>query len=319
MNRIQQDAIAKSVGMTREELASSLQEQESLKAIGAASLEDARAEYDTLVEKYGYQEAAKMLGDEQLAQQFQQQSIQEKLGAAQLKMADETMPAMLSGLDKINANFEKMFNKVKEIFDMFGGMKLVLGVIGALLIGKLVKGIIDFGAGIGNAIGVARKLFAVQKAEAGVEVVSNSFKMAGPMGPLGIAAVGGLIGAGVAALAMYNMNDGIISPSTGGGGYGSRVLFGPEGAISFNNKDSIVAGTDLFKANDMVSAPQGAVQIASSNNSSRDIADLKSSIMALASRPINVAIDGKKVIEATTGAQPNTQGLEASKNSYQIQ
>ena len=315
MNRIQQDAIAKSVGMTREELASSLQEQESLKAIGAASLEDARAEYDTLVEKYGYQEAAKMLGDEQLAQQFQQQSIQEKLGAAQLKMADETMPAMLSGLDKINANFEKMFNKVKEIFDMFGGMKLVLGVIGALLIGKLVKGIIDFGRGVGSAISFVQKLFAAEKATAGVEVVSGSYKMASGLGPLGIAAVGGLIGAGLTALAAYTMSDGIIGPS-GGNGFGDRVLFGPEGAISFNNKDTIVAGTNLFKANDMISAPAGGINIGEGN---KDMNELKGAIMALATRPVDVAIDGTKVIEATTGARPNTQGVESAKNSYRIQ
>jgi hypothetical protein len=319
MNRIQQEAIAKAVGMSREELASSLMEQEALKNIGAASVEDAKAKYDKLRETMTAEEALKALGDEQLAQQFEQQSIQEKIGAAQLTMADSMNETLIPALTTMSEHFDKIFKRVTEIIASLGGMKTIMVVLGAIMIGKLVKGIIDFGAGIGNAIGVARKLFAVQKAEAGVEVVSNSFKMAGPMGPLGIAAVGGLIGAGVAALAMYTMNDGIISPSTGGSGYGSRVLLSPEGAISFNNKDSIVAGTDLFKANDMVSAPQGAVQIASSNNSSKDIADLKSSIMALASRPVNVAIDGKKVIEATTGAQPNTQGLEASKNSYQIQ
>jgi hypothetical protein len=114
------------------------------------------------------------------------------------------------------------------------------------------------------------------------------------------------------------MNDGIIGPS-GGSGYGDRTLFGPEGAISFNNKDTIVAGTDLFKANDMVSAPKGAVQVSSGNNSSREIAELRNAIMALANRPVNVAIDGKKVIEATTGNNPNTQGVESAKNSFKMQ
>jgi hypothetical protein len=41
-------------------------------------------------------------------------------------------------------------------------------------------------------------------------------------------------------------------------------------------------------------------------------------INALANRPINVSIDGKKVIEATTGANPNTQGDENRKNSYKM-
>ena len=48
------------------------------------------------------------------------------------------------------------------------------------------------------------------------------------------------------------------------------------------------------------------------------INELRRDINALASRPVNVAIDGKKVIEATTGAQSNTVGDESRKNSYQI-
>jgi hypothetical protein len=116
---------------------------------------------------------------------------------------------------------------------------------------------------------------------------------------------------------MTQMNDGVIKP-TGGSGYGDRTLFGPEGAISFNNKDTIVAGTDLFKADDMVSAPKGAVQV-SGGGSSKEIAELRGAIMALAARPVNVSIDGKKVIEATTGANPNTQGAESAKNSFKMQ
>ena len=41
--------------------------------------------------------------------------------------------------------------------------------------------------------------------------------------------------------------------SPGGSGYGSRTLFGPEGAIALNNKDTVIAGTNLFpKENDVV-------------------------------------------------------------------
>jgi len=318
MNRIQQEAIAKAVGMSREELASSLMEQEALKNIGAASVEDAKAKYDKLRETMTAEEALKALGDEQLAQQFEQQSIQEQLGAAQLKMADETMPSILTTLTTINTNFQTMFDKVKEIINSLGGMKTILVVIGSIIALKLVKGVFDFISGAKNAMKVLKEIKVLEKINAGISIVRSAWASVGAVPVVGPVLAAGAIAAGMAGLYSL-MNDGIISPSTGGSGYGSRVLFGPEGAISFNNKDSIVAGTDLFKANDMVSAPQGAVQIASSNNSSRDIADLKSSIMALASRPVNVAIDGKKVIEATTGAQPNTQGLEASKNSYQIQ
>ena len=71
--------------------------------------------------------------------------------------------------------------------------------------------------------------------------------------------IGPILGAAAAAaavaLGMSLMNDGIVSPKSGGGGYGNRVLYGPEGAIAFNNKDTIVAGTDLFSKGDDVISP----------------------------------------------------------------
>jgi hypothetical protein len=318
MNRIQQDAIAKSVGMTREDLAASLQEQESLKAIGAASVEDAKTKYDKLRETMSAEEALKALGDEQLAQQFEQQSIQENLGAAQLQMADSMNETIIPALTTMNERFDKIWATVKGVIDSLGGMKSVLVIMGAIMVGKLVKGIIDFASGTKQAIGIAKQLFNIEKKEAAVDVIGSSYEMAAGLGPLGIAAVAGLLGAGLGALAMYTMSDGIISPSQGKGGFGDRTLFGPEGAISFNNKDTIVAGTDLFKANDMVSAPKGGVTVGGSS-SSKDIAELKGAIMALANRPVNISIDGKKVIEATTGANPNTQGAESAKNSFKMQ
>ena len=85
--------------------------------------------------------------------------------------------------------------------------------------------------------------------------------------PLAFAAVAGLIG----LIASMSKGDDVISKPSGGGGYGSRVLFGPEGAISFNNKDTIVAGTDLFTSmNDGIIAPKGALKV---NDYSSDMPD----------------------------------------------
>lgn len=318
MNRIQQDAIAKAVGMTREELAASLQEQESLKAIGAASVEDAKAKYDKLRETMTAEEALKELGDEQLAQQFEQQSIQENLGAAQLQMADSMNKTLIPALTTINKNFNDMWNKIKDIIEKLGGMKTILVVIGAIMAAKMIKGIWDFASGVGTSIKAAKALADTEKKGAIASIISGAWKSMGAIPFVGAALATAAVAAGVGYL-MTQMNDGVISPSSGGSGYGDRVMYGPEGAISFNNKDTIVAGTDLFKANDMVSAPKGAVQVASGNNSSREIAELRSAIMALANQPVNVSIDGKKVIEATTGNNPNTQGVESAKNSFKMQ
>lgn len=314
MNRIQQDAIAKSVGMTREELATTLTNQEALKNISASSVEDAYAQYELAKSQGKEKEFLNQLGDEALEKQFKQQSGQEELVELQKQSADKIIDT-IAGFDEMKKKIKEMYLEFMKVFDKFGGFKTLLGIIGTILAVKLVKGIVDFGRGVGSAIGFVQKLFAAEKATAGVEVVSNSYKMAGGFGPAGIAIVSGLIGAGLAALAAYTMSDGIIGPS-GGGGFGDRVLFGPEGAISFNNKDTIVAGTNLFKANDMVSAPAGAINVGGDN---KDMNELKGAIMALATRPVDVAINGTKVIEATTGMNPNTQGVESAKNSYRIQ
>ena len=64
------------------------------------------------------------------------------------------------------------------------------------------------------------------------------------IGPiLGIAGAAAALGLGYM---YYNKADDMMSPGAGAGGYGSRTLTGPEGAIALNNKDTVIAGTDLF-------------------------------------------------------------------------
>jgi hypothetical protein len=100
---------------------------------------------------------------------------------------------------------------------------------------------------------------------------------------LGIAA-----GATIAGLAAKYMNDGIIPPSTGKGG---RTLFSPEGSINFNDKDTIVAGTDLF-------GNSSKSQTSSAGGESMMIMELQKVtdlLQQLLSKEGNVMIDGNKV------------------------
>ena len=41
--------------------------------------------------------------------------------------------------------------------------------------------------------------------------------------------------------------------------------------------------------------------------------------MAVASRPVIVQVDGVSIIEQTSGANPNTDGIESAKNSFKMQ
>lgn len=317
MNRIQQEAIAKAVGMSREELAGTLSSQEALKNISADSIEQAQELYNIAKKNGTEKEFLAKLEDESLGKQLAAKNIADEMAVKQGKMTD----GVISALDSMNAykdQFKQILDFVMKIVNNFGLIKGIMIAIGAIMAAKLIIGIYKFASGVGAAIKAAQALQATEKMGAIAAIVRGAWTSMGPIPFVGAALAAAAVVGGVGYL-ISQMNDGIISPSTGGSGYGSRVLHGPEGAISFNNKDTIVAGTDLFKANDMVSAPQGAVQIASNNDSSKDIAELKSAILALASRPVDVAIDGKKVIEATTGANPNTQGLESAKNSFKMQ
>jgi hypothetical protein len=145
------------------------------------------------------------------------------------------------------------------------------------------------------SLAIQQKQAKAAKQEAGSEIISTSMKSFSsvPFAGIGLAAA--------AAIGTYSalsfMDDGIINPN------GGMVVSGPEGSIQLNKKDSIIAGTNL----------------GGGNNNSNEIRELKNMVAAIASRPINVSIDGEKVIKATTGRYSNTQGDEVGKNSYKIQ
>ena len=88
MNRIQQEALAKAVGMSREELAASLVEREALQQIGVKDAVAAKVKFDLLVKEKGYAAAVAELGDDQYANQLKQQSIQERFNQSVEKLKE---------------------------------------------------------------------------------------------------------------------------------------------------------------------------------------------------------------------------------------
>ena len=83
-----------------------------------------------------------------------------------------------------------------------------------------------------------------------------SIPIVGPL--LGAAAAGAAVALGYS----YLTGDDVMSPGESSNGYGKRTLFGPEGAIQLNNKDTVIAGTDLFKkGDDVMSAPKDTFKV----------------------------------------------------------
>ena len=304
MNVIQQDAIAKSIGLSREELAKSLVEREALTKIGFKDAEAAKAKYDELRKTRTAEEAAAELGDKELAKQYEQQSNAEKFAQTMehvkeifVSIVDGPMGAILNGLST-------MLQSTKIIY-------AITGLLAGIYTGKLVGGIVQ-------TIGKIIAMTAANTANAAAATAGATAVSFGAILPVILGAVGAVIG----LIASFTADDMMSSPP----GYGKRTLLGPEGAIQLNDKDTVIAGTNLF-GNDVASEPgkstkmggKGEIKLGGDSSAVVNaIMELRKDVNALANRPINVAIDGKKVIEATTGAQPNTAGDENRKNSYKM-
>jgi hypothetical protein len=164
MNVIQQEAIAKSVGMSRDELAQSLIDKEALNKLSGVEGKDAKEKFDNLVKQVGMEEAKKRLGNDQLANQFKQQSAQEKLANITSKLQEtfiaiaEPIMAIVSPLiglvtkvlpainaillpitftlQKIGEGFQNAFEISKAILDPTKTLKDTfkeLGILGSIL------------------------------------------------------------------------------------------------------------------------------------------------------------------------------------------
>jgi hypothetical protein len=327
MNVIQQEALAKAVGMNREELAQTLFTQEQLKGLNKDEAARRQAILDQRIEEVGLAQAQRELEAGGIKNLEQQASVQDKINQLIDKVKEKFAMEFIPYLETVYHYFQSIVEEaggmdkfVQGIKDKISGM--VTFVKEFFKIWVAIKAAqIAYNATAAIGLGIQQRKAAAAAAEAGAEITSSSMKS---LGWQPIVGVGLAVAAALAAYATLSsiMNDGIIPPA-GGAGYGKRVLYGPEGSIQLNNKDTIIAGTNLF-GNDVKSEPNkptqmgnaGAIKVQSTGGG--DMSAVIEAINSLANRPINVSIDGKKVIEATIGAQPNTTGDENRKNSYRI-
>lgn len=138
---------------------------------------------------------------------------------------------------------------------------------------------------------------------------------------IGVAIAVAAAAAGYAAVKAMTAND-LMSPGEGTPGYGKRTLMGPEGAIQLNNKDTVIAGTNLF-GDDTVSEPGKATEMKGKGeikvkSEGTDMSAVIEAINSLAGRPISVQIDGKEIAVATEDGNPRAMGENRRANSYQV-
>jgi hypothetical protein len=133
MNRIQQEALAKAVGMNREELASTLFLQEQLKGLTGDAAKSAEADFQRRVEAVGLAQAQREMEEKGV------DGLREQVG-----MADRLSASM----DKINEVFIALVEPLMPVLDVFIS---ILGIVGKII--KFLTPVLDTLSVIGNFVG----------------------------------------------------------------------------------------------------------------------------------------------------------------------
>ncbi len=241
MNRIQQEALAKAVGMNREELAQTLYVQEQLAGVSGEEAKEKERILNARIAEVGLAQAQQEMAEEGYETLEQQASVQDRIKAMTEKISEvfATMaPVVLTIADAIMLIVEPIgmiFQLVGAIGDGFtwigekvGALIPNLGILGDIL--RVIAG-----------IGI---VYAAYMAYAAVATALAATVYGGIAAPIaGALAAAAVTSAGFGLLSGLSKADDLMSGPTAGSGYGDRILVGKEGAYAFNNRDTIQAST----------------------------------------------------------------------------
>ena len=325
MNVIQQEALAKAAGLTREQLANSLMEREALAKLGGQD-QTALEAYNRLKKEGLSDEAiANKLGDERLAKQLKSQSIQarfaasvEKLQEVFVDIGEALMPIvssianMVVNISKFVAEYSGLIKVLAIGYGIMKGMQVTQGALlaintrlsaikiqqnatdaagNSLLITRagLMNGLLSI-LGLQNAAimfqlakeeyGLTLKTFRLAAEETILgSIIAQGFGILKNIRRLAIENAARLVGmstalatnaavsfgAGVAIavaaatagyFAIKALANDMIDPPPG---YGKRRLMTPEGTIALNDRDTVIAGTNLL-GDDIMSTPKNPLE-----------------------------------------------------------
>ena len=202
LNVLQQKSLAAAIGLTTDELATSLKQQELLKGTAfetqAAFEEVAREAARTGDYTKLNAQLAQAANGEELAKQASQISNQEKF-----QMAIEKLQETVANL--VNGPFGTLIDKFATLLGQAGTLKFIIGSIASIIGIKMVGGVYNVGLGIAKAI----PKFAALAAEA-------TFMNAVLTGGLGLVVAAAAAAAGYAII--NSLSDGEANVSGGGGG-----------------------------------------------------------------------------------------------------
>ena len=279
MNVIQQKALAESLGTSADALSDQLLKQQMMGK--------SRSEIVAI-------------GGEEAAQRLEQLAAQDKFNNAVEKMKDllgnlvagplgqmlDVLSNIFGMVTGIMAPFMLLYDFTSKIGTVFGGWLDSLGAMG-----KLIKGL----AGI--AI-----IWAAYSAYQGL--AGNAL--------LNIVPFGGMIAGAAAAAAITSAGFGMLNSQKADDmvGYGARTLVTPQGSVALNNSDTVIAGTNLFKGDDVTSFPKGALSMGGKSNDNTETNSLLKQLIG-----VNKAGNDKQSVIMMNDRQV---GSTLVQNSYQV-
>ena len=296
MNRFQQEAIAKSVGMSREDLAKTLTEQEhlnKLKEKGFATESEAQDKYNSLIDKgLTHEQAISEIGDKELANQFKSIRQQEKFAELTAQIQEIFLQMAPAVMDFITPIADVLLPVVEGIAWFFGGIFNTFTMLGELIspiiekmgvLGKVIKGV------AGVAI-----IFAAYKTFGAVATALAATVFGGLAAPIvGGLAAAAVLAAGFGALNAIQVKDAQIDSK------GGLMVSGEKGTFQLDKDDSIIAGTDLNKKNGK-SGGGASVDMTETNRLLRELLNAVTTEGA-------VMLDGQKVGTALSLGSYKTQ------------
>jgi len=266
LNVIQQDAIAKSIGMSADEMADAYKQQELLRGTAFAT-KAAFEEQAKLAAQQGKLEEfmASVKGaanGEELARQAAQIGAQEKFQAA-IEKLKETFTEIAGGpLLQMVEKFANFVSNAENLKSIFAGIQKILDIIviaiGVKLVAGLAKAVIQLG------------IAAVEAGIMGAGAATAASAVTFGLGAVAIiAALSSIMGAfdGITSgIEAKKVEDAAISPS------GGLLISGPKGSFITDPSDQVVA------------APNAASMVGGGGGISR------ADIDAIANRPIAVNV-----------------------------
>jgi len=171
LNRIQQEALAKSVGMSREDLAETLLLQDQLKGLTEEDAKAASEKFEILKEQVGAAEAMRILEKKGVEGMNNQVGVQDKFNATVEKLKEVFVV--------VGNAIMPIIDIIASVFSLIGGIMKILDpiiqttLVGVALIEDLIRGI-STGFGLFGDFDGSFEGSATQKRIAATEVSTNN-------------------------------------------------------------------------------------------------------------------------------------------------